>query len=304
VTDVALAAVAVGAALAAVVVARGALAASAASRRLRAQPLDDAGESTPVAGRLGAALRAWLARAGFRGPRAVPAFTLAAVAALAAGAGVAAALRAGDAFGATTAGLARLPGGVGQPLLPLLALAPVVAATALAALPWLVVSAHRRRLVEAVEQDLPITLELLATLAEAGLGFDAALARVVDAQPAERPLTRELRVLQLELRTARPRAECFQRLRDRLAVASVTVLVAALVTAEQLGASIAEVLRTQSEDLRQYRRERALAAAQALPVRLVFPLLIGFLPAVFVVVLGPAVYSFLQLAESVVRSGR
>lgn len=246
----------------------------------------------------------WLGRAGFREPGAPSVFV--SVVALAALLGLALLLIVAwlDAFAPLARGLRGVPGGIGEAFVPILAAGPFVNALGLAAVPWLVVRRRRRRLVEAVEQDLPLALDLLATLAEAGLGFDAALARVLGSAPSERPLARDLRLFQLELRSGRPRLQCYYRLRERLDVASMNVLVSALVTAEQLGASVAEVLRMQAEDIRGRRRERALALAQTVPVKLVFPLMICFLPSIFVITLGPAFYQLFRLADTVTRGAR
>jgi tight adherence protein C len=68
-----------------------------------------------------------------------------------------------------------------------------------------------------------------------------------------------------------------------------------------VGASIAETLRHQADDLRQRRREQALVVAQALPVKLVFPLIVCFLPGIFISTLGPVLYQMIQVADSVLR---
>jgi pilus assembly protein TadC len=180
--------------------------------------------------------------------------------------------------------------------------APWIVFVLCAALPVSIVSSRRRRIVLAVEQDLPITLELLATMSEAGQAFDSALARVLEARKDERPLTRELRTFQLEALAGVSRVRCFRRLSRRLAVASVGIFVSALVQAEQVGAGFSGVLRTQADDLRNRRRERANALAEALPVKLIFPLVICFLPGIFVTTLGPTFMQFLKLAEGM--SGR
>jgi len=75
------------------------------------------------------------------------------------------------------------------------------------------------------------------------------------------------------------------------------VFVSALVQAEQIGASIAETLRRQSEDVRDRRRERALLLAQALPVKLFFPLVLCFLPGILLSTLGPALYQLIRVSE-------
>ena len=135
----------------------------------------------------------------------------------------------------------------------------------LAGLPWLMVQASRRRRVTAVEPDLPLVLELLATLGESGIGFEAALARVLDAAPSDRPLTREFRTFQRETLTGRPRIEAMRRMSRRIDVTSLTIFISAVVQAEQIGAGISDVLRRQAEDVRDRRRDRALNMAQRFP---------------------------------------
>ena len=155
--------------------------------------------------------------------------------------------------------------------------------------------------VEQVEQDLPISLELLATLSEAGLGFDAALARVLESVMESRPLAREFRSYQADLLAGRARVEALRRLSRRLEVSSVTILVSALVQAEQLGSGIAQTLRRQADDLRERRRERANAFAMALPVKRMFPLVICFMPGIFVWTLGPFFVQLFQFADTFIR---
>ena len=78
----------------------------------------------------------------------------------------------------------------------------------------------------------------------------------------------------------------------------MTILTSAMVQAEQIGSGVANVLRGQADDLRQRRRERALEFSMALPVKLIFPLVICFLPAILVFTLGPAFYDFFRLADT------
>jgi pilus assembly protein TadC len=162
----------------------------------------------------------------------------------------------------------------------------------------------RRQRVTEIEQDLPLFLELLATLGEAGLGFDAALARILDAQPGERVLMQELRTFQVEVLAGRPRIQVLRRLSRRVDVTTFTIFISALVQAEQSGAGIAGVLRRQAEDARDRRRERTLQIAAALPVKLLFPLIICFLPGIFVAALGPTAHQFFQFIDNLTRSAR
>jgi pilus assembly protein TadC len=197
--------------------------------------------------------------------------------------------------------LETFPGGVGDIFLPILYLGPWTFATILTCLPWLVVQRTRRRRVESMEQDLPVTLELLATLGEAGLGFDAALARLLDSQPYDRPLSRELRTFQLDTLSGRSRAECFRRLAARVDLPALSTFVSAIVQAERVGAAVAGVLRQQADDLRDRRRENAMALAMSLSVKRLFPMMICFLPGIFVATLGPTFFQFFQYAETILR---
>lgn len=191
-----------------------------------------------------------------------------------------------------------IPGHVGEVFMPMAYLAPWFVAWMFAAAPALVVRAARQRRVTQVEQDLPITLDLLSTLAQAGLGFDQSLDRILAAQRAERPLTQEFRVFQYDLLAGRPRVEALRRMARRIEVPWFSIFVSALVQAEQIGSGLAEVLRAQAHDLRDRRRERALAFAMAIPVKLLFPLVSCFLPAIMTAALGPAFYQIFQSLDA------
>lgn len=243
----------------------------------------------------------WLFLAGFRGRYATGSFIVLAVAAALAGLGIALILWSQQANAGLLDVLADFPGGIGDLLVPFVYLAPWLLALTIACLPWLYVRYARRKRVEQIEQDLPLTLELLAMLGESGLGFDAALERVLHSQPAGRPLVRELRTFQLDTLAGRPRVECFRRLARRIEVSSLNVFVSALVQAEQVGAGSASVLRRQADDLRERRREDAMAMAMAMPVKRLFPLIICFLPGIFVAALGPTSYEFFQYADTVIQ---
>lgn len=305
-----------GPALVALVVAATALAARRALVRARAVArLYDGPDAGPDGGGAPAppaafdpdaagALARWLALAGFRRPAAPTTFVAATGGGALLGGLFAWALGASGLVAAGARGLEGIPGGLGLALTPVLAATGPVVALLLAAAPALVVRAARRARVREAERDLPLTLELLATLGEAGLGFDAALERLLAAQPADRPLALELRTYQREVLAGVPRAQALRRVARRLDVTPVTVLVSGLVQAEQVGASLAEALRRQADDLRNRRRERALVLAEALPVKLVFPLVICFLPGLFVTTLGPAFHQLFQLIDARVRQAR
>jgi pilus assembly protein TadC len=143
---------------------------------------------------------------------------------------------------------------------------------------------------------------MLATLSEAGLGFDAAITQLIDAQMAVTPLIEELKLYQTEVLGGVARVQALRHLKQRIDVGQVNVFVSALVQAEQGGAALTEVLRRQAEDARSRNRERALIQAEALPTKLVFPLVICYLPGLFVTTLGPAILQFVKIADTFART--
>jgi tight adherence protein C len=240
----------------------------------------------------------WLALAGFRSRRAVGIFAACTIFMILAGLVLVLVVSRSRLVETAIWGLGNVPGAVGEIFVPVVRSGPWILVAIMGFAPWSVVRSRRRKIIMAVERDLPLVLELLATLAESGLGFDAAIARIIDAQPATSPLTVELRNFQRETLTGRPRVESLRRLAKRLDVQSLTIFISAIVHAEQVGTGVSEVLRRQADDVRDRRRDRALNLAQSLPVKLLFPLVICFLPAIFVFTLGPVFLQFFQFAEA------
>jgi len=244
----------------------------------------------------------WLFRAGLRGRNAVSLFLLATAASIL--------LSIFLAYGIYQSGVVRLldallravPGNVGEVFLPLVWLSPIAAIVTLAALPAFIVRGRRRKRVTEIEQDLPLTLDLLATLAEAGLSFDAALDRVLETQRRRRPLAQDFRLFRLEILTGRGRVDALQRLNQHVNVPWFGIFVSALIHAEQVGAGLAATLRAQADDLRSRRRERALALAMAVPVKLLFPLITCFLPGIMIASLGPIIFQIVQVLDQFTRS--
>lgn len=244
----------------------------------------------------------WLFRAGYRGSNAVTMFLLATVAATLLSIIVAYAIYQSQVITLLETVLRAIPGNVGEVFLPLVWLSPFAAIATLAALPAVIVRGRRRRRVTAIEQDLPLTLDLLATLAEAGLSFDAALDRVLETQRRERPLAEDFRLFRLEILTGRGRVDALQRLNQHVNVPWFGIFVSALIHAEQVGAGLAATLRAQADDLRNRRRERALALAMAVPVKLLFPLITCFLPGIMIAALGPIIFQIVQVLDQFTRS--
>lgn len=134
---------------------------------------------------------------------------------------------------------------------------------------------------------LPDALDLLTISVEAGLGFDAALTKVTEKWDNE--LTREFMRVIAEMRVGKKRRDALRDMAARVDVPDVTTFVAAIVQAEQLGVSIAKVLRIQSEQMRIKRRQRAEELARKAPLKMMFPLVFLIFPAIWIVLMGPAI---------------
>lgn len=272
---------------------------TAVLRRLGIENRDDVAATEVGEEPLGTGLQRWLGLAGYRAPLAPSLFVLACAAAAIVGVLVSFLAMATGAFVAMEEGLLSIPGEFGPVLLPLVGVMPWALFLVIAAAPVLVVRASRRRIEDSVQRELPVLLELLATLAEAGLGFDAGIAEILESDHGQGVLADEFRAFQRETLSGVARVRCLRRLARRVEVPTFSTFVSSLVQAERGGFGLSDVLRIQADDMRNRRKEYALMKAQALPVKLVFPLVVCFLPALFVLTLGPAFYTFFQLADAV-----
>jgi tight adherence protein C len=136
-----------------------------------------------------------------------------------------------------------------------------------------------------IQKQLPDVMDLLTISVEAGLGFDAALAQVTKNVPG--PLAEEMSRLLQEVQIGVSRADAFRSLSTRTNVLELQSFTLSMIQADMFGVSIANVLRAQSRELRQKRRQRAEEIAQKIPVKLLFPMIFMVLPALFIIVLGP-----------------
>ena len=248
-------------------------------------------------------LSGWLFLAGYRSGSALWVFITAMIACTVIGLGAATLFLLSGLQGVMERTVVLVPGGVGETFLPVVWVAPWIIAILLICLPITTVRSSRRKRVAMIEQDLPLAMELMATLSEAGLSFDSALLRILKTRLAGRPLANELNLYHADLLAGRPRIQSLRRLSGRIRIGSISILVSALVQAEQMGMGIARVLRTQADDIRARRREKAIAFANSLPVKRLFPLVICFLPGLFVWTLGPAFVQLFKLTETFTRGG-
>lgn len=146
---------------------------------------------------------------------------------------------------------------------------------------------------EAIQLELPNTLDQMLISVEAGLGFEAAMARA--GQHGEGPLAQELTRTLQDMQVGRPRQEAYQAMADRSSVAELRSFVRAVVQADKYGIGLAKVLRTQAKQSRVKRRQRAEEKAMKLPVKVLFPLLMFIFPVLFIVLLGPAVINITKM---------
>ncbi len=142
---------------------------------------------------------------------------------------------------------------------------------------------RRRHLLAA----LPDAIDLLSISVEAGLGFDAALNRLVEKTRNE--LAYEFGRVIAEMRIGVPRREALRALAERTGIQELGTFVTAIIQAEQLGASISNVLHVQSNEMRIRRRQRAEVLAHQAPIKMLFPMVFLIFPPMFVVILGPAI---------------
>ncbi len=158
--------------------------------------------------------------------------------------------------------------------------------------PGIVLDSIGRRRKAAISRALPAGLDMLALSAEAGLSFDGAIGQV--AQRWNTPLSDEFRRVLVEFQMGRERRVALRELAQRTGVPELSRFASAVIQADSLGVPLSQVLHEQSIEIRMHRRQRAEEAARKAPVKMLFPMVLLIFPALFVVVLGPAVPRVLQ----------
>jgi tight adherence protein C len=149
---------------------------------------------------------------------------------------------------------------------------------------------------DAIGLELADTLDQMTIAVEAGLGFESAMSRA--GKNGKGPLAEELvRTLQ-DIAVGQPRREAYLALADRTAVPDLRRFIGAVLQADAYGVSIADVLRTQAQEMRLKRRQRAEEKAMQIPVKVIFPLILCILPTLFIVLLGPAAIDMMKAFSS------
>lgn len=158
-------------------------------------------------------------------------------------------------------------------------------------LPELLLHSRGQERQQEIALELADTLDQMTIAVEAGLGFEAAMARA--GRNGKGPLAQELvRTIQ-DIAVGRPRRDAYRALAERTQVTDLKRFVGAVNQADAYGVSIADVLRTQAQQMRLKRRQRAEEKAMQIPVKVIFPLMLFILPTLFIVLLGPAVLDML-----------
>jgi tight adherence protein C len=158
---------------------------------------------------------------------------------------------------------------------------------------WLRYKTDKRK--EKLLEALPDALDLLVVCVEAGMGLDGAINRVAQEIKLKcSELSEELTFLNLELRAGKPRHDALRNLALRSDLEEMKSLVTLLIQTDKFGTSIAQALRVYSDSYRTQRFQRAEELAAKIPVKLVFPLVLFILPALFVAIVGPAAIRIYQ----------
>lgn len=143
-----------------------------------------------------------------------------------------------------------------------------------------------------IQNSLPDVIDLLTVSVEAGLSFDGALVKVVDMMPG--PLALEFDKVLQEIKVGRQKKDALKDMADRVNIQDLTTFLGSVIQADQFGVSIGNVLRLQSEQMRQKRRQRAQEKAFKAPVKMIIPMVIFIFPTLFSVLLGPVVIQLID----------
>lgn len=140
---------------------------------------------------------------------------------------------------------------------------------------------------------LPDVIDLLTVSVEAGLGFDGALAKVVEKSQGQ--TANEFSTVIQEMKMGKPKRDALKEMSNRVGLTDMTTFVGAVIQADQLGVSIGNVLRIQSEQMRQKRRQRAQEKAMKAPIKMLIPMVLFIFPTIFTVLIGPVIIKMVDM---------
>jgi tight adherence protein C len=155
---------------------------------------------------------------------------------------------------------------------------------------WLMNNVSKR--IRQVDLLLPDAIDLLVVSVEAGLGFDLALAKVTE--KIQGPLSEEFNKTLQEMKMGKPRQAALRDLSRKVGSHNLTTFLSMIIQGTQMGISMGQILRAQSETMRLLRRQRLEETIMKLPIKMVFPLVLCIFPALMIVILGPALLQFLK----------
>ena len=159
---------------------------------------------------------------------------------------------------------------------------------------WLRKTVNKR--IKQIRKAMADVVDLIVLAIEAGLGFDQAVGQAV--AKTSGPLTMELARVLDEIRVGKPQGEAFRDMSKRVRMPELTLLVAAIDQATRMGTGLSQALRLQSTEIRERRMAFIREQAGKLPVKMMMPLVFCIFPALFVVILGPAVVKMIVMAQN------
>jgi len=160
--------------------------------------------------------------------------------------------------------------------------------------PNMVLNSRIRKRQAEVSKTLPDIMDLLTVSVEAGLTLDSALAKVVEKAPGG-TLASEFETALQEIKVGKSKKEALYQMADRIGVQDFRSFVGAVIQADQLGVSLGNVLRIQSEQIRQNRKQRISEKAMKAPVKMLIPMVVFIFPSIFIVLLGPVVINLIEM---------
>jgi len=160
-------------------------------------------------------------------------------------------------------------------------------------MPNLILTKKMQKRKNEILKTLPDVIDLLTVSVEAGLGFDGALSKVVE--KAQGQTAREFTMVLQEMKMGKPKKEALKEMSSRVGLTDMTTFIGAIIQADQLGVSIGNVLRIQSEQMRQKRRQRAQERAMKAPIKMLIPMVIFIFPTIFTVLIGPVIIKMVDM---------